>query len=75
MYKPKLNQGGKTETIEVATLENAMHFTRYNQSVMADMLGINRGTLGRKLDRGDKHLVKVFRDAAGHVSNLEWINR
>jgi len=72
--KIKLNQGGKTENIEVATLEKAMFFTRYNQTAMAELLGMNRCTLSRKLDRGDKHLVKIVRDDAGQVIDLKWIN-
>lgn len=73
----KLNQSGAVETrmTEIVTLSKAMHYTRYNQSAMAKLLGMNRTTLTRRLECGDEYLLKVIRDKAGYVVDLDWINK
>lgn len=63
-----------TQKIEVTTLTNALVFTRGNKSGLANLLGMNRGTLNTKLHRGDKYFVQVIRDDIGDVATLKWLN-
>lgn len=61
----------KTKFVECCTVNEAMVFYRGNQSQAAKDMSINRGTLRRWLDDGDK-LVMVIRHADGAtISHFE----
>lgn len=65
----------RTTSIEVATIKDAMAFNYGNQRGMAEHLGINRGTLAKKLASNRDYYVRVHRDGWNKITHLEWLNK
>lgn len=65
---------GRPDTITVYRLNQAIVITRGNVTHLASILGINRGTVSKLLDKGGHQLVEVEIDG-DEVINMSLINK
>lgn len=66
----------KTSTIEVATMHDALVWFRGNQTAMANHLGVERGTIRKKLGDGKaKQTLLAVQRHNQTIIGFELINR
>lgn len=65
----------KTKKIEVISYYEAMVFYRGNQTQAAECLGVNRGTLRRRIDAKGEAVLQVLRDAKRNIIGFKRLDK
>jgi len=65
----------KTKKIEVVSYYEAMVFYRGNQTQAAEGLGVNRGTLSRRIAAKDDAVLQVLRDAKRNIIGFKRLDK
>lgn len=63
-----------TKQIDVCTLSDALAAHERNQAKLSRVLNVNRSTLRKYLEQGERYLVKVTKEIDGSA-NMELINK